>query len=123
MKILVVDDEPAIVEALMYSLKLENYEAINANNAEQCLELARTEKPDLILLDIMLPSANGFEVCRRLRQFSDVPVIMLTARTEETDRVVGLEIGADDYVLKPFSMRELMARIKSVLRRRQPEAS
>ena len=118
MKILVVDDEPTIVETVSYSLRMENYETVTAENAEQCLELVRTEKPDLILLDVMLPSASGFDVCRRIRQMSDVPVIMLTAKAEETDRVVGLEIGADDYVTKPFSMRELMARVKSVLRRR-----
>ncbi len=118
MKILVVDDEPTIVETVSYNLRLENFETCSADNAERCLELARSEMPDLILLDVMLPSANGFEVCRRLRQFTDVPIIMLTAKTEETDRVVGLEIGADDYVTKPFSMRELMARVKTVLRRR-----
>ena len=118
MKILVVDDEPTIVETVSYNLRLENFETVSAGSAEQCLDLARKENPDLVLLDVMLPSANGFEICRRLRQFSDVPVIMLTARAEETDRIVGLEIGADDYVTKPFSMRELMARVKSVLRRR-----
>jgi DNA-binding response OmpR family regulator len=118
MKILVVDDEPTIVETVTYNLRMENFETVTAGNAEQCLELARKENPDLVLLDVMLPSGNGFEICRRLRQFSDVPVIMLTARAEETDRIVGLEIGADDYVTKPFSMRELMARVKSVLRRR-----
>lgn len=120
MKILVVDDEPTIVETVSYNLRMENYDTVWAENAEQCLDLVRAEKPDLVLLDVMLPSANGFDVCRRIRQMSDVPVIMLTAKAEETDRVVGLEIGADDYVTKPFSMRELMARVKSVLRRRTP---
>jgi len=123
MKILVVDDEPTIVETVSYNLRLENFETVSATTAEQCLDLARKENPDLVLLDVMLPSANGFEICRRLRQFSDVPVIMLTARAEETDRIVGLEIGADDYVTKPFSMRELMARVKSVLRRRTAQSS
>jgi phosphate regulon transcriptional regulator PhoB len=123
MKILVVDDEPAIVEALVYTLRQEHYEPLIAVNAEQCMEIAQSEQPDLILLDVMLPSASGFEVCKRLRQFSDVPIIMLTARADETDRVVGLEIGADDYVMKPFSMRELMARIKTVLRRKAPAAT
>jgi DNA-binding response OmpR family regulator len=118
MKVLIVDDEPTIVETVAYNLRIENFETVSAGNAEECLDLARTEQPDLVLLDVMLPSANGFETCRRLRQFSEVPVIMLTAKTDETDRVVGLEIGADDYVTKPFSMRELMARVKSVLRRR-----
>jgi DNA-binding response OmpR family regulator len=120
MKILVVDDEPTIVETVSYNLRMEHYDTVTAENAEQCLDLVRAEKPDLVLLDVMLPSANGFDVCRRIRQMSDVPVIMLTAKAEETDRVVGLEIGADDYVTKPFSMRELMARVKSVLRRRTP---
>jgi len=123
MKILVVDDEPTIVETVSYNLRMENFETVSAGNAEDCLDLARTENPDLVLLDVMLPSANGFEICRRLRQFTDVPVIMLTARAEETDRIVGLEIGADDYVTKPFSMRELMARVKSVLRRRSPAST
>lgn len=118
-KILVVDDEPTIVETVTYNLRLENFETLTASNADQCLELVKSAHPDLVLLDVMLPSASGFDVCRRLRQFSDVPVIMLTARTDEMDRVVGLEIGADDYVTKPFSMRELMARVKTVLRRRQ----
>lgn len=120
MKILVVDDEPTIVETVSYNLRMERYETVSAETAEQCLDAVRNEQPDLVLLDVMLPSASGFDVCRRIRQFSDVPVIMLTAKAEETDRVVGLEIGADDYVTKPFSMRELMARVKSVLRRRVP---
>ena len=120
MKILVVDDEPTIVETVSYNLRMERYETVSAETAEQCLDAVRNEHPDLVLLDVMLPSASGFDVCRRIRQFSDVPVIMLTAKAEETDRVVGLEIGADDYVTKPFSMRELMARVKSVLRRRVP---
>jgi DNA-binding response OmpR family regulator len=118
MKILVVDDEPAILETVSYNLRMERYDTLAAESAEQCLDAVRNENPDLVLLDVMLPSASGFDVCRRIRQFSDVPVIMLTAKAEETDRVVGLEIGADDYVTKPFSMRELMARVKSVLRRR-----
>ena len=118
MKILVVDDEPTIVETVSYNLRLERYDTVSAESAEECLDAVKSESPDLVLLDVMLPSASGFDVCRRIRQFSDVPVIMLTAKAEETDRVVGLEIGADDYVTKPFSMRELMARVKTVLRRR-----
>jgi phosphate regulon transcriptional regulator PhoB len=117
MKVLVVDDELPIVEAVAYNLRKEGYMALTAGNAEQCMEIARNEKPDLILLDVMLPSASGFDVCRMLRKQSSVPIIMLTARAEETDRVVGLELGADDYITKPFSMRELLARVKSVLRR------
>jgi len=117
MKVLVVDDELPIVEAVSYNLRREGYEALTAMDAEQCLESVRSQKPDLIILDVMLPTASGFDVCRLLRKQSSVPIIMLTARTEETDRVVGLELGADDYVTKPFSMRELMARVKGVLRR------
>ena len=117
MKVLVVDDEQPIVDAVVYNLRKEGYQTLTAGDAEQCLSLARAERPDLILLDVMLPSASGFDVCRSLRKQSDVPIIMLTARAEETDRVVGLEIGADDYITKPFSMRELIARVKTVLRR------
>ena len=117
MKILVVDDEQPILEAVAYTLRKEGYTALTASNAEQCIELARNEKPNLIILDVMLPSASGFDVCRMIRKQSSVPIIMLTARAEETDRVVGLELGADDYVTKPFSMRELLARVKTVLRR------
>jgi phosphate regulon transcriptional regulator PhoB len=121
MKVLLVDDELPIVEAVAYNLKKEGYSVATAMDAEQCLEMARREPPDLILLDVMLPSASGFDVCRILRKQTQVPIIMLTARAEETDRVVGLELGADDYVTKPFSMRELMARVKSVLRRSAPQ--
>jgi DNA-binding response OmpR family regulator len=117
MKVLVVDDELPIVEAVAYNLRKEGFETLTAANAEQCMELARREKPDLIVLDVMLPSATGFDVCRMLRRDSDVPIVMLTAKVEETDRIVGLELGADDYVTKPFSMRELITRIKTVLRR------
>src|SRR5689334_9576623 len=108
MKILVVDDEQPIVEAVAYSLKKEGYTVQTAANAEQCLELVRTDPPDLVILDVMLPSASGFDICRILRKQGNIPIIMLTARADETDRVVGLEIGADDYVIKPFNMRELM---------------
>ena len=121
LKVLVVDDELPIVEAVAYSLKKEGYIVITATDAEQCLEAVKRESPSLVLLDVMLPSASGFDVCRMLRKQTDVPIIMLTARAEETDRVVGLEIGADDYVTKPFNMRELMARVKSVLRRANPQ--
>ncbi len=119
--ILVVDDERPIVEAVSYNLRKEGFHAIPAGDADEALSLFRREQPALVILDIMLPSASGLEVCRQIRKVSDVPIIMLTARAEETDRVVGLELGADDYVVKPFSMRELMARVKSLLRRTSGE--
>lgn len=122
-KILVVDDEPPIVEVLSYNLKQANYEVIVARDGEQALDQARREQPDLIILDLMLPGLDGLDVCRILRRERDVPIIMLTARDAEVDRVVGLELGADDYVVKPFSVRELMARIKNVLRRATPKSS
>ncbi|HSV73869.1 MAG TPA: response regulator transcription factor [Chthonomonadales bacterium] len=120
MKVLVVDDELPIVEAVSYNLRREGYEALTATDAEQCMDAVRVQKPDLVILDVMLPTASGFDVCRLLRKHSAVPIIMLTARADETDRVVGLELGADDYVTKPFSMRELMARVRGVLRRTGP---
>ncbi|MBN1484868.1 MAG: response regulator transcription factor [Chloroflexia bacterium] len=116
-KILVVDDEPPIVEVVSYNLKRNHYQVLVAYDGERALELARQERPDLIILDLMLPKLDGLEVCRALRREWDVPIIMLTARDAEVDRVVGLELGADDYVLKPFSVRELMARVRNVLRR------
>ncbi|MGC8668904.1 MAG: response regulator [Chthonomonadales bacterium] len=120
MKILVVDDEPPIVEAVEYNLRKEGYAVLTAGDAEEAFHIIRTEAPHLIILDIMLPGASGLDLCKRLRRDSAVPVILLTARGDETDRVVGLEIGADDYVTKPFSMKELIARVKSVLRRSGP---
>jgi two-component system response regulator VicR len=119
-KILIVDDEPAIIDMLSYNLKRANYEVVVAWDGEQALSLARKEQPDLIILDLMLPRLDGLEVCRALRRERDVLIIMLTARDAEVDRVVGLELGADDYVVKPFSVRELMARVKNVLRRATP---
>jgi len=119
-KILVVDDERPIIEVLSYNLKQANYDVLVAWDGEEALALARREQPDLIILDLMLPKLDGIEVCRILRRERDVPIIMLTARDEEVDRVVGLELGADDYVVKPFSVRELLARVKSVLRRVGP---
>jgi two-component system response regulator VicR len=118
--ILVVDDEPPIVELLSYNLQQANYGVIVARDGQEALLKARQEQPDLIILDLMLPLLDGLEVCRALRRERDVPIIMLTARDSEVDRVVGLELGADDYVVKPFSVRELMARVKSVLRRTAP---
>lgn len=116
-KILVVDDEKAIVDILSFNLKKENYDVITAYDGEKGLELALNENPDLILLDIMMPKLDGLQVCRKLREKVNIPIIMLTARAEEVDKVLGLELGADDYVTKPFSVRELMARVKANLRR------
>jgi two-component system response regulator VicR len=114
---LIVDDEPPIVDLLAYNLKQANYHVLIARDGEEALAIARREQPELIILDLMLPRLDGLEVCRALRRECDVPIIMLTARDAEVDRVVGLELGADDYVVKPFSVRELMARVKNVLRR------
>ncbi len=119
-RILIVDDEPPIVDLLAYNLQRAHYEVLVARDGEEALEQARQGHPDLIILDLMLPKLDGLEVCRALRRERDVPIIMLTARDAEVDRVVGLELGADDYVVKPFSVRELMARVKSVLRRAAP---
>jgi DNA-binding response OmpR family regulator len=116
-RILVVDDEPAVTDLLSYNLRKAHYDVLTAADGRQALQLAREAAPDLILLDLMLPQVDGLDVCRELRRTSQIPIIMLTARGEEVDRVVGLELGADDYVSKPFSIRELMARIKAVLRR------
>jgi len=116
-KILVVDDEPAVTDLLTYNLRKSGYEPLVAADGREALRLARHASPDLILLDLMLPELDGLDVCRELRKTSAVPIIMITARGEEIDRVVGLELGADDYVSKPFSVRELLARIKAVLRR------
>lgn len=119
-KILVVDDEPPMIQVLSYNLKQSGYEVLVARDGEEALAQARRHQPDLVILDLMLPKIDGFEVCRRIRRERDVPIIMLTARDDEIDRVVGLELGADDYVAKPFSVRELLARVKNVLRRFQP---
>ena len=114
--ILVVEDDPNIQEALRYSLEKENYRLILADDGDLALTLAQNHSPDLILLDIMLPGMDGLTVCKRIREENNVPIIMLTAKTEEIDKVLGLELGADDYITKPFSMRELIARIKVQLR-------
>lgn len=119
-KILVVDDEVSIVNIIGYSLMKEGYEYISANDGEEGLELFNKENPDLVLLDIMMPKMDGYAVCKKIREKSDVPIIMLTARADEVDKVLGLEMGADDYVTKPFSNRELMARVKANLRRTAP---
>ena len=116
-KILIVDDDKNILEVLKYNLLQEGFTVVTAEDGIQALELARREKPDLILLDIMLPGMDGLEVCRILRKEMPVPILMLTAKTDEIDKVVGLELGADDYITKPFSIRELMARIRATIRR------
>ena len=115
--ILVVDDEPRMVNFMRMNLELEGCRVITAPNGKEALEHAREELPDVILLDVMMPGLDGFETLKRLRQFSQVPVLMLTAKDEEEDRIKGLELGADDYVGKPFSQRELVSRIRAVLRR------
>ncbi len=116
-KILVIEDELSLQETLAYNLKRQGYEVETAGDGNTGLEAARRQHPDLLILDVMLPGIDGFEVCRILRQEMSTPVLMLTARDDEIDRVVGLEVGADDYMTKPFSMRELMARVKAMLRR------
>ena len=116
-KILVVEDEKAISDILVFNLQREGYDTLAAYDGAEGLRCALEEAPDLILLDVMLPEMDGFEVCRRVRAEKDTPIIMLTAREEETDKVMGLELGADDYITKPFSMRELMARVKANKRR------
>jgi two-component system alkaline phosphatase synthesis response regulator PhoP len=118
--ILVVDDEPSVTDLLAYNLRKAHYDVATAGDGRQALDLARDLHPDLILLDLMIPVVDGLDVCRELRRSTSVPIIMITALGEETDRVVGLEMGADDYVTKPFSMRELLARVKAVLRRGRP---
>jgi DNA-binding response OmpR family regulator len=122
-RILVVDDEPSVTDLLAYNLRKAHFEVSVAADGREALRLATQVKPDLILLDLMIPEVDGLDVCRELRRTSRVPIIMITARGEEADRVVGLELGADDYVTKPFSVRELMARIKAVLRRAQNEGT
>ena len=118
-RVLIVDDEPSIVELVRFALEREGFVTEVAANGQQALEAVRQRMPDLVLLDLMLPGVDGLEVCRQLRQRSNVPIIMLTARASEVDKVVGLELGADDYITKPFSPRELVARVRAVLRRAQ----
>ncbi len=118
-KILVVEDERPIADILEYNLTREGYSVIVADNGRDAVERARQESPHLVILDIMLPGVDGFTVCRDIRTFSSVPILMLTAKQEELDKVLGLELGADDYVVKPFSPREILARVKALLRRAQ----
>src|SRR5919107_1855367 len=121
--ILMVEDERSITEPLSEALAREGFATEVAETAADALPLARRAEPDLVLLDVMLPDGSGYDVCRELRAGSGVPIIMLTARGEETDRIVGLELGADDYIVKPFSAREVVARIRAVLRRAGEQAS
>lgn len=116
-KILIVDDEHNIVDILKANLEREGYQTLAAYDGAQALEMGLNQKPDLILLDCMLPKIDGFDVCRKLRQQTNVPILMLTAKSEEIDKVLGLELGADDYITKPFSVREVLARVKAQLRR------
>ncbi len=116
-KILIVEDDQNLLATLKYNLLKESYDVITAIDGSQAIETARSEKPELIVLDVMLPKLSGFEVCRILRKEMTVPILMLTAKTEEVDKIVGLEIGADDYMTKPFSIRELLARVRAMLRR------
>ncbi len=121
-KILIVDDEKTIVDILKFNLEKEGFQTIEAYDGEDGLSKALSEQPDLILLDLMLPKMDGFEVCRKVREKMSTPILMLTAREEEVDKVLGLELGADDYITKPFSVREVMARIRANLRRSEQKA-
>jgi two-component system, OmpR family, response regulator RegX3 len=122
-RVLIIDDEPAIRDALVYALRRDGFEVEEAGDGETGLERALQGEHDVIVLDLMLPGMSGTEICRRIRAESAVPVIMLTARDAEVDRVLGLEIGADDYVTKPFSMAELIGRVRAILRRRELDRS
>lgn len=116
-KILLVDDEPMLLETLAFNLRASGYEVVTAADGAAAMDQARAEKPDLVILDLMLPEVDGLTVCRNLRQSSDTPILVLTARTGELDKIVGLESGADDYMTKPFSLPELLARLRALLRR------
>ena len=118
--ILVVDDEPRYLRLLEANLRTEGFEVVSANDGEEAIEIFTSNPTDLVMLDVMMPKLDGFSTCQRIRQFSSVPIIMLTAKGEEQDRVKGLDMGADDYLVKPFSIGELLARVRAVLRRVQP---
>ncbi len=122
-RVLIVEDEPGIADTLQYALRTDGFEPAWVATGEEALAQVRAQAPALVILDVGLPDASGFEVFKRLREFSDVPVVFLTARSDEIDRVVGLELGADDYVAKPFSPRELVARVRSILRRASKPAA
>ncbi len=115
--ILIVDDEKTIVDMLVYNLQKEGYNTLEAGDGEEAVDIALTKKPDLVLLDIMLPKMDGLAVCKRIRQSLNIPILMISAKDEEIDKILGLELGADDYITKPFSVRELMARVKANLRK------
>ena len=119
--VLIIDDEKPIVDIVKFNLQKEGFRTMEAFEGEEALEMARKYNPDLILLDVMLPKLDGFAVCKRLREWTQCPIIMLTARVDEVDKVLGLELGADDYITKPFSIRELTARVKANMRRIAPE--
>ncbi|MHB0858150.1 MAG: response regulator [Anaerolineae bacterium] len=118
-RVLVVEDEPALLDTIAYNLQRQGYDTSTASDGQSALDMARAQHPDMLVLDLMLPVIDGLEVCRILRRETNVPILMLTARDDEVDKIVGLEMGADDYMTKPFSMRELMARVKAMLRRGQ----
>ena len=120
-RVLVVDDEKLIVKGIRFSLEQDNYQVDCAYDGEEALELAKTNTYDIILLDVMLPKLNGFEVCQQIREFSNVPIIMLTAKGDDMDKILGLEYGADDYITKPFNILEVKARIKAIMRRMSPK--
>jgi DNA-binding response OmpR family regulator len=121
-RILVVDDEPRFVRLVEANLKTEGFEILKASGGQEAIDLASKEQPDLVLLDVMMPEVDGFEACERIREFSSVPIIMLTAKGDEEHRVRGLNLGADDYIVKPFSANELLARVRAVMRRAKREA-
>ena len=122
-RILVVDDEPAILKFLRANLEINHFETLAAHNGEEALKIVEREAPDLLVLDIMMPTLDGFETCRRIREWSQVPIIMLSARGDEDDKVKCLELGADDYITKPFGVGELTARVKAVLRRTETRST
>ncbi len=122
-KILLVDDEKTLVKALTFNLEKEGYQVIPAYEGEEALKKMEAENPDLLILDLMLPGLDGFEVCRRVRKNYDIPIIMLTAKGDDIDKILGLELGADDYITKPFNPRELLARVKAILRRSNSQNS
>ena len=117
--ILTADDDPQLLRLISRNLELEDYEVVTASNGQQALEMIETQTPDLVLLDVMMPKMDGFTVCQRVREFSAIPIILITARGQDQDKVRGLDLGADDYLTKPFSVDELLARVRAVLRRTQ----
>ena len=123
MKILVVDDEELLVKGIRFNLQNEGYEIITGSNGVEAVEIARDNNPDLIILDVMMPEMDGMTACARIREFSDVPIILLTAKTDDMDKLMGFEHGADDYVTKPFNILELKARVRALLRRAGPKAA